>query len=202
MQAFLRGYGDFEESAMMTLTRPWLIIPGLDCDEHSYHVIEGRQVLGRSPWCDFRLNHPTVSSRHAELLLCGESLSVRDLGSRNGTYLDDMRIERATLDVGQSLRLGLVILQVADCPLPDDQPGTAVLPPKHPGTLEQKAKDLSPAQLRVMHLLIEGFPEKAIAGRLFLSPSTIHSHITAIYRQLDVHSRSELLCRYVGEPAR
>ena len=128
---------------MMTLTRPWLIIPGLDCDEHSYHVIEGRQVLGRSPWCDFRLNHPTVSSRHAELLLCGESLSVRDLGSRNGTYLDDMRIERATLDVGQSLRLGLVILQVADCPLPDDQPGSAVLPPKHPGTLEQKAKDLT-----------------------------------------------------------
>jgi DNA-binding CsgD family transcriptional regulator len=184
---------------MVTLTRPWLIIPGLDCDEHSYHVVEGRQVLGRSPWCDFRLNHPTVSSCHAELLLCGVSLSVRDLRSRNGTYVDDRRIERATLDLGQSLRLGLVTLQVADCPLPDDQPETAVLLPKLPGTLEQKVRDLSPAQFRVMHLLIEGVPEKAIAGRLFLSPNTVHSHITAIYHQLDVHSRSELLYRYFGE---
>src|SRR3954469_2923741 len=99
----------------MTLTRLWLIIPGLDCDDHSYQVFEGRQVLGRSPKCDFRLNHPTVSSRHAELTLCDESLVVRDLGSRNGTYVDDVRIERATLDVGQSLRLGLVTLQVVDC---------------------------------------------------------------------------------------
>jgi hypothetical protein len=39
VQAFLRGYGDFEEGAMMTLTRPWLIIPGLDCDEYSYLVV-------------------------------------------------------------------------------------------------------------------------------------------------------------------
>jgi DNA-binding CsgD family transcriptional regulator len=187
---------------MITLTRPWLIIPGLDCDDHSYHVIEGPQVLGRSPWCDFRLNHPTVSSRHAELSLCGESLSVSDLGSRNGTYVDDTRIERATLQFGQSLRLGLVILQVADCPLPDDQPGTAVIPAKHPGTVEQKARDLSPAQLRVMHLLIEGLQEKAIAGRLFLSPNTIHSHVMAIYRQLEVHSHSELLSRYFGEHVR
>jgi DNA-binding CsgD family transcriptional regulator len=187
---------------MVTLTRPWLIIPGLDCDEHSYHVVEGRQVLGRSLSCAFRLNHPTVSSRHAELLLCGESLSVRDLGSRNGTYVDETRIEHATLGLGQSLRLGLVILQVADCPLPDDQPGTAVILPTLPGTLEQRARDLSPAQLRVMHLLIEGLAEKAIAGRLFLSPNTIHSHIKAIYRQLDVHSRSALLSRYFGEHAR
>jgi DNA-binding CsgD family transcriptional regulator len=187
---------------MATLTRPWLIIPGLDCGEHSYHVVDGRQVLGRSPRCDFRLNHPTVSGHHAELLLRGESLFIRDLGSRNGTYVDDTRIERATLDLGQSLRLGLVTLQVADCPLPDDQPGTAVLLPKLPGTLDQKARDLSPAQLRVMHQLIEGLAEKAIAGRLFLSPNTVHSHIKAIYRQLDVHSRSELLSRYFGEHAR
>jgi DNA-binding CsgD family transcriptional regulator len=187
---------------MVTLTRPWLIIPGLDCDEHSYHVVEGRQVLGRSPCCDFRLNHPTVSSRHAELLLRGESLCIRDLGSRNGTYIEDLRIERSRLDVGQLLRLGLVTLQVVNRPLPDDQPGTAVLHPKLPGTLDQKAKDLSPAQLRVMHQLIEGLAEKAIAGRLFLSQNTVHSHITAIYRQLDVHSRSELLSRYFGEHAR
>jgi DNA-binding CsgD family transcriptional regulator len=187
---------------MVTLTRPWLIIPGLDCDDHSYHIVEGRQVLGRGPECDFQLNHPTVSRRHVELVLCGESLSVRDLGSRNGTYVDDTRIERATLPVGQSLRLGLVTLQVVDCLLPGDQQGTVELRPKFPDTLKQRAKDLSPARLRVMHLLIEGIPEKAIAGRLFLSPDTVHSHITAIYRQLDVHSRCELLSRYFGELAR
>jgi DNA-binding CsgD family transcriptional regulator len=187
---------------MVTLTRPWLIIPGLDCHDHSYHIVEGRQVLGRSPQCDFQLNHCTLSRRHAELLLCDESLWVRDLGSRNGTYVDDTRIEWATLRVGQSLRLGLVTLQVVDCPLPGDQQGTVVLLPKSPGTLKQRAKDLSPAQLRVMHLLIEGLPQKTIAGRLFLSPDTVHSHVTAIYRQFDVHSRCELLSRYFGALAR
>jgi DNA-binding CsgD family transcriptional regulator len=185
----------------MTPARPLLIIPGLDSYDHSYQVVEGRQVLGRSPTCDFRLNHPTVSSRHAELTLCDESLVVSDLGSRNGTYVDDVRIERAALVVGHSLRLGLVTLQLVDYPLHDDLDGSTILTPKPPGALEQKAKDLSPAQLRVMHLLIEGLPEKAIACRLFLSHSTVHSHITAIYRQLDVHARAELLSRYFGKPA-
>jgi DNA-binding CsgD family transcriptional regulator len=187
---------------MITLARPWLIIPGLDCDDHSYQVVEGRQVLGRSPTCDFQLHHPTVSGAHAELRLCDESLSVRDLSSRNGTYVDDVRIERATLGVGQSLRLGLVTLQLVDCPLHDDREGSTILTPKLPGALEQKAKDLSPAQLRVMHLLIEGLPEKAIACRLFLSHNTVHSHITAIYRQLDIHSRAQLLSRYFGKLAK
>jgi DNA-binding CsgD family transcriptional regulator len=187
---------------MVTLTRPWLIIPGVDCSEHKYRIVEGRQVLGRSRECDFQLGHPTVSRRHAELLLSDDSVSIRDLGSRNGTYVDDLRIERATVEVGQSLRLGLAALQVVDLPFCADQECTEVVSPKLPGVLEQKATALSPAQLRVMHLLIEGLPEKAIAGRLYLSPNTVHSHISAIYRQLDVHSRSELLYHYFGETAK
>src|SRR5271166_6255477 len=111
---------------MVTLTTPWLIIPGVDCLDHSYQIVEGGQVLGRSPRCDFQLSHPTVSSRHAELLLCDESLSVCDLGSRNGTYVDGIPIDCVRLDVGQSLRLGLVTLQVADRPLCDDQQATEV----------------------------------------------------------------------------
>jgi DNA-binding CsgD family transcriptional regulator len=137
--------------------------------------------------------------RHAELLLSDESLSVHDLGSLNGTFVDEIRVERSTLDVGQSLRLGLVTLQVVDRPHRNDSEGTEILQSRLPGALVQKATGLSPAQLRVMHLLIEGLPEKAIAGQLFLSPNTVHSHITAIYHQLDVHSRSELLYRYFGE---
>jgi DNA-binding CsgD family transcriptional regulator len=184
---------------MATRASPWLIIPGVACLDHSHQIVEGRQVLGRSPSCDFRLDHPTVSHRHAELWLRDESLSVRDLGSRNGTYVDDILIESTPLAVGQSMRLGLVTLQVVHGPLCDHQVSTEILSPRLPKTLELEARELSGAQHRVLNCLIEGHPEKIIARRLHLSPNTVHSHITAIYRQLGVHSRSEFLSRYLGQ---
>jgi DNA-binding CsgD family transcriptional regulator len=190
-----------EETAMVTLTRAWLIIPGADPGARSYLLTEGRQTLGRSPTCHLHLKHPTVSSRHAEILQCGELLWVHDLGSRNGTYVDDRRVDRARLDVGHSLRLGLVTLQVVADPCCDSIVDTEELPARLPDCLHEKACELSAAQLRVLHLLIEGRSEKAIAARLFLSQNTVHSHVTAIYRQLEVHSRSEFLCRYLGQPA-
>jgi DNA-binding CsgD family transcriptional regulator len=183
----------------MTRTRGWLIIPGVDCIDHSYRILEGRQVLGRSPDCHLHLNHPTVSKHHAELLLGDEGFSVRDLGSLNGTFVDEMRIDRSALGVGQLLRLGHVTLEVVDHLRCGDGGATEVLHRKLVGALEQKAMGLSPAQLRVMHLLIEGLPEKTVAGRLHVSQNTVHTHITSIYRQLEVHSRSELLYRYFGE---
>ena len=44
-------------------------------------------IIGRSRTCDLRLTDPTVSGRHAELLLLDGSIHLADLGSTNGTYL-------------------------------------------------------------------------------------------------------------------
>ncbi|MCU0229987.1 MAG: sigma 54-interacting transcriptional regulator [Acidobacteria bacterium] len=65
-----------------------------------------RQVraIGRSHSCDVQLSDPRVSARHAEVRWNGEQIVVRDLSSRNGTWLD----RRATLrriDPGESVAL-------------------------------------------------------------------------------------------------
>ena len=49
-------------------------------------------VLGRSTKCDIVVNHPTVSRRHAEISMVDSTLLVLDLGSFNGTFIDQERV--------------------------------------------------------------------------------------------------------------
>jgi hypothetical protein len=66
-----------------------------------------RLVLGRSRSCDVTLGEcASVSRRHAELSLRAGTWTLRDLGSRNGTWLGARRIEVAVLDPAVPLRLG------------------------------------------------------------------------------------------------
>jgi DNA-binding NarL/FixJ family response regulator len=48
---------------------------------------------------------------------------------------------------------------------------------------------LSPRQRDILHLLVEGFDNRAIAQELNLSVKTIENHLTRLYRQLDVPNR-------------
>jgi len=66
----------------------------------------GMSRLGRSPKNDFQIEHRTVSAAHCELALANDELVVRDLGSTNGTFVNDEPIEEARLQAGQTLRLG------------------------------------------------------------------------------------------------
>jgi hypothetical protein len=83
---------------------------------------EGREVelslginrLGRAPESQIRIEHPTVSGTHCELLLGDAEVCVRDCGSTNGTFLDGTPVRDATLFPGQTLRVGDVELLVAD----------------------------------------------------------------------------------------
>lgn len=59
------------------------------------------------------------------------------------------------------------------------------------------AASLSPRQRQTLEYLLAGFSEKQIAGKMRLSPNTVHHHIKAIHRHFDVSSRSELLARWV-----
>ena len=66
-----------------------------------------RIVIGRSPSCDVTLDDcVSVSRRHAELSLRAGVWTLRDLRSRNGTWLGSHRVETALLDPVVPLRLG------------------------------------------------------------------------------------------------
>jgi CheY-like chemotaxis protein len=50
-------------------------------------------LLGRSPQCDYVINNPLISRRHCAFALRDGQISVQDLASLNGTYLNEERIE-------------------------------------------------------------------------------------------------------------
>ena len=72
----------------------------------------GVNRVGRSPDADFTITHATVSALHCELVLRDSGVTVRDLDSTNGTFINDEPVTKAELSAGQTLRLGDVELRV------------------------------------------------------------------------------------------
>ena len=78
-------------------------------------------VVGRKPPADVCLPHPRLSRAHARFRLSEDrqTLTVEDLGSTNGTWLGEQRIQTAQLTFGQEVRLGGVLARLqafADTP--------------------------------------------------------------------------------------
>ena len=68
--------------------------------------------LGRSAPADIVLPHKSISREHCIIGLANDELLVTDLNSTNGTYIDDVRISRATiLPPGSVLRVGQLSLR-------------------------------------------------------------------------------------------
>src|SRR5258706_5502078 len=73
-----------------------------------------RTTVGRVEENTFQIADASVSSRHAEILLQGSELLVRDLNSTNGTFINGEKISEAILKPGQTLRFGQVELKIDD----------------------------------------------------------------------------------------
>ncbi len=69
-------------------------------------------VLGRGEDCHMQIRDDSVSRRHAMVTSILDRWLAIDLGSTNGTYINDMRIERAELKEGDLLRVGKVVLKL------------------------------------------------------------------------------------------
>jgi two-component system, NtrC family, response regulator GlrR len=65
--------------------------------------------IGRAEDCDLTLDDETASRQHAEFVLDGEA-RVRDCQSRQGTFVDGVRVENAVLQDGSLLRIGRSLL--------------------------------------------------------------------------------------------
>ncbi len=63
-------------------------------------------VIGRSSASDFVVDDPNVSRRHVEIRPDGDTWTLRDLGSTNGTELNGRRVERARLEDGDEITVG------------------------------------------------------------------------------------------------
>lgn len=74
----------------------------------SFELKAERSTVGRLEDNNFQIPAPSVSSHHCEILLKGNEVVVKDLGSTNGTFINGEQITEATLPVGQAVRFGSV----------------------------------------------------------------------------------------------
>lgn len=74
--------------------------------------ITGPTVIGRQDGCDITIATEELSRRHCELRPTPDGLWVEDLGSANGTFINDKRITRELIRAGDELRLDTLRFQV------------------------------------------------------------------------------------------
>lgn len=167
----------------------------------------GDVVVGRSSKADIYLPDSSVSRRHAKFLVAPAGVTIFDLNSRNGTFVEETRVQTAAVVPGQQLRFGAVNVVLSFDPSGRDELSSesetcdprdvaSTRPPsrsEEPPSLPKEG--LSPAQRRVFDLFLKGLLEKQVAGKLGISQHTVHNHAREIYRIYDVHSRAELLLK-------
>jgi pSer/pThr/pTyr-binding forkhead associated (FHA) protein len=76
----------------------------------------GRTLIGRHEDCDLIIRDRTVSSRHAELMVRAEGVTITNMMSTNGTRVNGEEVQTARLHDGDVLRLGRVNLVFKDVP--------------------------------------------------------------------------------------
>jgi len=92
-------------------SRFWLTGAGLELV-----LRQGENLIGRAPDAHVRIESPKVSRNHARIMVDGDAAVVEDLGSKNGTFIGDARVDGPTpLAHGDQLRLGQLaaILSIA-----------------------------------------------------------------------------------------
>ena len=87
----------------------WLIVWGSDETVFSFAIRQGRQIIGRAEDCDIRVPFNSVSRHHAALAYERGEVTVHDLDSRHGTWVEDQRITSQVLPIGGALRLGRAV---------------------------------------------------------------------------------------------
>ncbi len=76
------------------------------------HSLESPTVtLGRSNKCDIQIDQESVSRAHSKITNAGRSVRIRDLGSTNGTYVNDELVEERTLVDGDFIKIGRTIFK-------------------------------------------------------------------------------------------
>jgi len=97
-------------------------------------------VIGRRNDCDLRIPLSHVSRRHCQINRNKDTLKIRDLGSRNGTYINEKRVDdESTVKPGDYVRIGPLtfLLQI------NGQPEKIVPPPqsKQKPARKEKSED-------------------------------------------------------------
>jgi len=93
-------------------TKPCLVLYSGDDAGQRFDLEPGPQIIGRLPEAQVRIDGPGVSRQHAELLVGAGLVVIKDLGSANGTHVNEIRITEPTaLKDGDLVRVSGTVLR-------------------------------------------------------------------------------------------
>ena len=78
------------------------------------HLRPGVSRFGTGKDCDFIVDHSSVSEEHCDMLVDEDGLTIRDLDSQSGTFVDESPVAESKVLIGQTIRMGELVLLVAD----------------------------------------------------------------------------------------
>jgi len=116
-----------------------LVLFKKDGSKNNFSLPSNITIVGRRHDCDLCIPLMVVSRRHCQMSLNKESLKIRDLDSRSGTFLNGNRISEATVQAGDYITIGPLtfLLQIGGEPkkiVPPQPPKPTPPPKKSPET--------------------------------------------------------------------
>lgn len=73
---------------------------------------EGESIIGRGTDCHVMIQEPSVSRKHARIVIAGETVQIEDLSSSNGTFVNDQKVvKNITLKHRDHIRFGNVLMR-------------------------------------------------------------------------------------------
>ncbi len=103
---------------------PRLVLHAGTPNARGFELKPGSNYVGRAFSNDFKIEDPSVSSNHAQIVVDGDVITLKDLGSTNGTFINRSQVREGFLQPGQIVSLGAVELL-----LEGDGVTTTVAPP-------------------------------------------------------------------------
>jgi transcriptional regulator with PAS, ATPase and Fis domain len=89
----------------------WLIVAPGTADERRVKIGDEPLCLGSDEEADIRIDDPHVSRKHCEVRLTVDGVLLRDLGSKNGTFLADTAVQSVLLRSGALITLGRTLIR-------------------------------------------------------------------------------------------
>jgi DNA-binding NarL/FixJ family response regulator len=133
---------------------------------------------------------------------------IKDLNSRNGTFVNGSRTKQRRLTFGDIIQIGPFFIQVVRAlakgqNLFAGDPGAtsiaeAIVEEEEEGERSSTGvlMEFTQREQQIIKLLADGYSEKQVAEMLKLSRHTVHSYVKKIYERLKIVNRSQLLAWY------
>jgi pSer/pThr/pTyr-binding forkhead associated (FHA) protein len=82
-------------------------------DKFIREIDKNEATLGAAPDNDIVLSYPRISRKHIQIERIGDVITVKDLGSTNGLFVNDERVSSADITTDDKITIGNVVLQIS-----------------------------------------------------------------------------------------